>query len=643
MTLVMEAGSYSPGMLYDVADGITTVRWEGLAEDKVLFFTVTVDDTDIATFYENSAIKDEGEGIVFISQITYHRFNIYTVTFDSNGGNYTPASQDVKTDSKATEPATDPTRFGYTFSGWYNGEDKWDFDQDTVTSDITLIAKWEPVKVKIEFYDSHYVGAVIVGDLYDASQETDYGSAIAEPTGGDPEHTDEGYHFFGWYTAPQTGSDPDAGSGHIWDFDFPDIATQDSGVIFSDGVYTLKLYAHFHNDHVLRLFKNADDATFGGSASFFLFDAEEGTMPDFADLPEPTREGYVFKGWSTTGSDGSAADFGEDEYAEYLEYIRSDDGSYMITDIFAVWEPITYTLTFDGNGATLPPEDLTRSAEYGSALGSDLPPTPILPGYNFVGWNTSADGSGDFFDETTPVKGDTGLFAQWEEIFCTVSFTDGRGNVIRTETVPYGGTATAPANPSIGGYTFIGWSTSYSNATSDLTVNALWSYNGGDADDNRSGGAATDPPLTPVIPPIDQPPGLNDTADNQAGRNDRIGQIGDDEQDELHVPGGSDLFVPPVPSIRGHTVDPVVSDVGEILSYVEFNYDGLPLGEWLWDELLEEWIFGEFAPLADLPQTGDTGIPAYLFILTGLSLSVAGIILYNKTKERGNHGKKSGN
>ncbi|NED46207.1 InlB B-repeat-containing protein [Amycolatopsis sp. SID8362] len=66
-----------------------------------------------------------------------------TVSFDSQGGS-AEASQTVLNGCTATEPA-DPSRAGYTFSGWYtaaSGGTKWNFSKDTVTSDTTLYAQW---------------------------------------------------------------------------------------------------------------------------------------------------------------------------------------------------------------------------------------------------------------------------------------------------------------------------------------------------------------------------------------------------------------------------------------------------------------------------------------------------------------------
>jgi uncharacterized repeat protein (TIGR02543 family) len=69
---------------------------------------------------------------------------IYTVNFDSQGGNSVSAIADVTYDTAITAP-DDPTRTGYTFDGWYTDTTyttPWDFTNDTVTENMTLYAKW---------------------------------------------------------------------------------------------------------------------------------------------------------------------------------------------------------------------------------------------------------------------------------------------------------------------------------------------------------------------------------------------------------------------------------------------------------------------------------------------------------------------
>lgn len=56
----------------------------------------------------------------------------------------------------------------------------------------------------------------------------------------------------------------------------------------------------------------------------------------------------------------------------------------------------------------------------------------------------------------------------------TVKFLDWDGSVLKTQTVDYGMSATAPSTPSRKGYTFQGWDSSYYNVTANKTVKATY-------------------------------------------------------------------------------------------------------------------------------------------------------------------------
>jgi uncharacterized repeat protein (TIGR02543 family) len=68
----------------------------------------------------------------------------YTVKFEANGGNPAPNSQNIANGGKVVMPPV-MNKIGYGFGGWYKEATYtklWDFDNDKVTGNITLYAKW---------------------------------------------------------------------------------------------------------------------------------------------------------------------------------------------------------------------------------------------------------------------------------------------------------------------------------------------------------------------------------------------------------------------------------------------------------------------------------------------------------------------
>ena len=113
----------------------------------------------------------------------------YTVTFQSEGGSEV-ASQ-IRANTPADQPA-DPTKEGYTFIGWYNGESEWNFETP-VTADLTLTAKWQVNQYTITFKPENGGQDIVI--------KQDYGTAITAPAN----PTKTGYTFAGWdKTIPST-------------------------------------------------------------------------------------------------------------------------------------------------------------------------------------------------------------------------------------------------------------------------------------------------------------------------------------------------------------------------------------------------------------------------------------------------------
>ena len=116
------------------------------------------------------------------AQITGEVIGAYTVTFLSDGENVAPSQ--IRANAPAARPA-DPTKEGHTFTGWYKGEEKWNF-ADAVTEALTLTAKWTANRYTITFDTA--------GGSEIAPITQDYGTAITAPAN----PTKTGYTFAGW-------------------------------------------------------------------------------------------------------------------------------------------------------------------------------------------------------------------------------------------------------------------------------------------------------------------------------------------------------------------------------------------------------------------------------------------------------------
>jgi len=79
--------------------------------------------------------------------------NLYTVTFDANGGVCDESSKTVTYDESYTLPS--PSRTGYTFAGWFCGDVEYSGGTWLTLEDTTLVAKWTP-KTDIDYVVNHY-------------------------------------------------------------------------------------------------------------------------------------------------------------------------------------------------------------------------------------------------------------------------------------------------------------------------------------------------------------------------------------------------------------------------------------------------------------------------------------------------------
>ena len=110
-------------------------------------------------------------------------------TFDPNNGENI-STQTIDRGGKFTAPAP-PSKENHTFAGWYNGDEKFDFDADTTNAPnvLELVATWKKSKYTVQFVSDH-------GSF--ADQTIEHGETIKPDKLTIPEV--EGYTFDGWYT-----------------------------------------------------------------------------------------------------------------------------------------------------------------------------------------------------------------------------------------------------------------------------------------------------------------------------------------------------------------------------------------------------------------------------------------------------------
>lgn len=109
-------------------------------------------------------------------------------TFTADGESI--STQTIDRGEKFTKPA-EPPKENHTFAGWYNGDEKFDFDADTTNAPnvLELVATWEKSKYTVKFVSDY-------GSF--ADQTIEHGKPIDTDKLTIPEV--EGYTFDGWYT-----------------------------------------------------------------------------------------------------------------------------------------------------------------------------------------------------------------------------------------------------------------------------------------------------------------------------------------------------------------------------------------------------------------------------------------------------------
>ena len=277
-------------------------------------------------------------------------------TFTADGTTLAPA-QTIDRGGKFTEPAN-PSKENHTFAGWYNGDEKFDFDADTTNAPnvLELVAKWDINQYTVQFVSDY-------GSF--ADQTIEHGKTIKTDELTIPKV--DGYTFDGWYTTDDI---------HSTKFDFTQPITGNTTVYAK---WTAKDYeVSFVTEH--------GDPPTSQNVKY------NGTAKDPGKL---TAEGYTFDGWYTDDTHTTEFDF--------TQPIKSN------TTVYAKWTANDYEVSFITEHGDAP---TSQNVPY-NGTATD-PGTLTAEGYTFDGWYADAAYTTEF-NFSTPITGDTTVYAKWEK------------------------------------------------------------------------------------------------------------------------------------------------------------------------------------------------------------------------------------
>ncbi|MGI6507527.1 MAG: Cna B-type domain-containing protein [Saccharofermentanales bacterium] len=356
-----------------------------------------------------------------VSKIYYTRNN-YDLTFNKNNGDDPLVIEDIPFDSDISDK--DTTGLGesstyvqngitYYFAGWYDnlaceGAPYTLEGKKMPAHNLSLYAKWTPEKYTVTFYNTLNEGD---GVFHTEGNITPL-HAISQPAGHPP-----GTDFKGWYWYL---------NGYFVKFDFD---TPISG--------NFKLYPVFGSQTAQVTYDaNGGTGTAPVDSNNYLIGAEA-QVKSPTGLTAPTNK--VFLGWNTA-DDGSGTTYQPNS----LLTVPTDG-----VTLYAQWGDInTGTfITYDANGGTGGPTtiDLANNATH-----TIIANTFTRPGYDFTGWNSEADGSGNAFNVGDKVTVDrinqeteNILYAQWAPILTVTSGSksweyDGNSHIYQKYTLKYG-------------------------------------------------------------------------------------------------------------------------------------------------------------------------------------------------------------
>ena len=401
--------------------------------------------------FENSVTKD----IILYGKVE-ESTKKYTVQYIDEG----KIIKEEELEEGSIINAPEVTKEGYTFTGWYEGEEKYDV-YEPITKNLILESKYEINKYKVRFINED--GSILQEETLDYGSTPTYKKET--PT---KKRTEEYTYEFDKWTPEIT----KVTSNQEYKATYKETKNKYTVTYINEGKEYHKETALYGNtiknvenptkegytfigwydindkkvNHPITVTKNITLYSKYEINSYKISYYNEGVKyiedqkinyGENALKPNtnPSKIGYTFKYWSIKEN-------GE-EY-EFSTKITKD------INLYAVYEINKYTVTYINEGT----EYHKETAEYGSVVTSIQ--DPIKEGYTFTGWYTKDNEKVSY---PITVTENITLYSKYEINSYKVSYYNEGKKYIEDQKINYGENALKPnTNPSKIGYTFKYWS-----------------------------------------------------------------------------------------------------------------------------------------------------------------------------------------
>ena len=459
-----------------------------LTADGTSTHTVTISESSSYTYYIGTSSSATTTSYSYSwsptsdKSINIYVVQRYSITYNGNGSTSGSTSTTYKRHgTNATIAQNGFSRTGHTFQGWAtssSGSVRYDpGDSYTTNANEVLYAVWEANTLTNTYYYRNKGGTNT-----STTQSFSYGQSFTTLTASNisNEYFSNGWVLVGWATSSTATSY---------------ISTGESILNYSGSSY----YA-VSRRQVSITYNTGGGSSVSSTTGYQIWNQYGNTYnhPTLTiSSTRPTRTGYTFEGWSTSSSATTVNYDPGDSYTFSRTYTQSAS-----VTLYAVWERISYTITYNSNGGSGTMSPTTKYYGESVTLRAN---TFTRTGYRFSGWATSSTGSVVYDDQDTyTANASDTLYAVWTRITYTITYNSNGGSGTMSSTTKYYGTSvTLRANTfTRTGYHFAGWALSstgsvvyddqdtYSTNASD-TLYAKWTANTYYVNFNSNGGSGT--------------------------------------------------------------------------------------------------------------------------------------------------------